>query len=1022
MPEKHSKDKKKIIDLWYRSGPGTGSTAPEKLLKFFHKNKECKIRGTTPPAFASLAGSFSKTVDRNILCLIQKDNRLHKVKNNIQSFTDRKVMAYPSDYLSRQVEVLKALTREESMVVVASLDSFFEKVVPPEEFKAEGLILRPTNSTYEKILKVLEKASYSREQIVAEPGDFSRRGEVIDFWPPGNDNPVRLVFEFDRLNEIKVFDVTTQRTLKTVEETEIIPVTAGGDSDSSTVAEYMDKNIPVFIFNEEILSKIKEKENNFSPVFIIKTEVQKPDMEFDIRPVRYSRQYDISPDEILRPLKKEGYDITLTAHTASELRILSEKVKQVLGFIPRSEISPLEKGFIVKDSEKAVVCITDIFPYHRRISSSRAVPKHPMEKVSGLNRGDYVVHKKFGVGLFSGLIKMKHDGITSDFLKLKYRGAGKLYVAVENADMVQKYVGSRFSTRLDSLSGNSWQKKVFRIRKSVKQLAKKLIKMYKKRQNKGFSFEPFSKMEKEFNRAFPHTLTPHQKDAVEDVIGDMESEQAMDRLVCGDVGFGKTEVSMRAAYRAVLNGKQVAFLAPTTVLARQHFHTFLDRFSNQPVIIEMLSRLVPKKRQRKIIKNVNRGKVDIVIGTHKLLSDALKFPSLGLVIIDEEQQFGVKQKEKLRFKSENVDILTTTATPIPRTLGMALGRVKGFSLINTPPPGRVGVKTMVMEMDMYTVQEALKKEVARGGQSFYIHSRVRSIKKVAGELKEKLPGLTIDYIHGRMSSGRIDGKMEKFVEGEIDCLVATTIVENGLDIPNANTMVIDRADELGLADIYQLRGRVGRSDIKGYCYLMYPEYKKLTPKVSKRLSVLSSFSNLGGGFQLSLKDLELRGAGELLGPRQHGNIMKVGFEYYSEILKEEVARMKGEDYVTPLEVDISLPLNAYIPEDYIDSARLRLSFYRRLAGTKEEETLKELTDELYDRFGSIPGPLRNLLKIIKLKILASKAGVSGISANKKQEVIFKLQSGEKIKTRLKKSDNFREIEDMLKNIDLLGDN
>ncbi|MGM0441204.1 MAG: DEAD/DEAH box helicase, partial [Elusimicrobiota bacterium] len=703
MSEKqyHKKNNSKFIDIW----KAENSSEIAKVFSCLSENKDCKVKGTTPSVFASIAGIVARKSGQSILCIVDKDNQLRKTKNNIQSFTPGKVLEYPSDYTARQVEVLNELTKKKPLVVVASLNSYPEKVISPKDFKDRQFSVRLGEVTYEKVLKILKKASYTREDVVTEPGDFSRRGEVIDFWSPGADNPVRLVFDFEKISKIRTFDISTQRSLKNIEEAEIVPVADSREKKKVTIEEYMDENTPAFVFNEEILSGLEKKNNRFSGPVFLKTELQKPDIEFNCRPVRYTEKYSLDPADLLSPLKEGDYEIILTGPTESELNILSEKVEQILGFFPETKLSNLRRGFIIEDIKMAVICITDIFPYHRRITApSEDVPRHPMEKLSGLNKGDYVVHKKFGIGIFKSLVKMEHDGVKSDFLKLKYKGEGKLYVAVENADMVQKYVGSRFSTSLDSLSGNSWKKKTFRIRESVKQLAKNLIKMYKKRQKKGFSFKPFPEMEKEFNDAFPYPLTPHQEEAVEDVLEDMESDKAMDRLVCGDVGFGKTEVSMRAAYRAVLNGKQVAFLAPTTVLARQHFHTFLDRFSNQPVIIEMLSRLVSKKRQRKIIRKINRGKVDIVIGTHKLLSDALDFPSLGLVIIDEEQQFGVKQKERLRFKTENVDILTTTATPIPRTLGMAMGRVKGFSLINTPPPGRVGIKTRVMEFDMNTVK------------------------------------------------------------------------------------------------------------------------------------------------------------------------------------------------------------------------------------------------------------------------------------------------------------------------------
>ncbi|MFW6134323.1 MAG: transcription-repair coupling factor [Elusimicrobiota bacterium] len=980
------------------------------IIKGLKSKDKVTVSGLTDSALSSLTAEIFDQIKSNILIVVEKEKDISIWTERINSFSKASAMPFPSDYPSKQIQTIKELLEPEPGIVICCQDSVKESVYSPSIYRAKTIGMKTGEKRYTEIVNKLAQGNYIRCDVVGEQGEFARRGKVIDFWPPGSQEPIRILFEKNTIKQIKTFNPLDQRSKKEIEKAEIIPAEFP-DKAEADIKEYLGDDYILVLPEEEYREGLVDNKETGT---LQRVYLKKAHHEFSTRSVSYAQSFSEVIKE-LESIKESGYKSVFTAPGEHELDKLLQTVEQEAGIKGDGFVSNLDQGFICDDIKTAVLTVGDILPYKKVISPQPPPPPHPMEEFSDLEPGDFVVHRRFGIGEFQGMEKVKHNSSISDFLKIKYAKEAALYVAVENADIIQKYIGSKWKTKLDSLSGKSWQRTIKTVRKSVEAVSKKLLHMYKQREKKGRSFEPHPEVEKEFAEYFPYKLTRHQKEAIQEVLEDMESDRAMDRLVCGDVGFGKTEVSMRASFRAVLNGSQVIVLAPTTVLARQHFHTFRKRFANFPVIIEMLSRLVSSSDQKRIIQKINDGRVDIVIGTHKLLSQKINFPNTGLLIIDEEQRFGVEQKEKLRFRFKNVDLLTTTATPIPRTLAMAMGKVKGFSLINTPPPGRQGIKTQVLGYNMDTIKKALKHEVHRGGQCYFVHSRVKTIKKVTENLKDKIPELKFKYIHGRMKSNKINSIMDEFITGDFDCLVTTTIIENGLDIPNVNTMIIDSAHRLGLADIYQLRGRIGRSSIKAYCFLMYPPHLELTPRVKERMSALKSFSALGSGFQLALRDLQIRGAGELLGPRQHGNIMKVGFEYYSTILKQEIAKLRGEEYIEPIEVEISLPVSAYIPEDYVQSSGLRLAFYRKLSSVTEKEKLKKIKDEIKDRFGEIPKQTENLIKIINIKIQASKAKIKEISIID-SEVVLKLISNEKIKKKLDKKNIFSNIKNHINSI------
>lgn len=652
-----------------------------------------------------------------------------------------------------------------------------------------------------------------------------------------------------------------------------------------------------------------------------------------------------------------------------------------------------------------VMSDSEIFGWKKPTTLSRPKPRRgvtPETFFADVNPGDLVVHIEHGIGRYIGLIKLDFEGVEREYLAVEYSNRDKLYVPIHQADRLARYVGmDDHPPPLNRLGSADWNTVKRRAKKAVEDIAKELLEIYAKREvAPGHAFSPDTEWQSEIEDAFPYVETEDQLRAIAEVKADMEKPRSMDRLICGDVGYGKTEVALRAAFKAVMDSKQVAVLAPTTVLAQQHYQTFQDRLISYPVKIEVLSRFRTKSQQEETLKNLAEGTTDIIIGTHRLLQKDVVFKNLGLLIIDEEQRFGVKQKERLKQLRTEIDVLTLTATPIPRTLHMSLSGVRDLSTINTPPEERLPVQTIIAEYDEILIRNAILRELDRGGQVFYIYNRVMGIEQKANRLRNLLPDLRIDVGHGQMSERQLEQVMIRFIAGESDVLVSTTIVENGLDMPNVNTIIIDRADRMGLAQLYQLRGRVGRGAVQAYAYLLTPKHHELNPDARKRLEAIAEASELGAGFRIAMRDLEIRGAGDLLGAKQHGHIGAVGFDLYTRLLAQAIREIKGEAphtvtgeeataYLNPLSegVQLNLPIPAYVPEDYLPEEKLRFRLYRRMAGITTLEGINEIARELEDRFGEMPEPLANLLYHLKLKILAMEAGVKSIITETGQIVI-----------------------------------
>ena len=717
-------------------------------------------------------------------------------------------------------------------------------------------------------------------------------------------------------------------------------------------------------------------------------DADKFECHFDIKPLGLGKgNYQMVIDHINK--------LTMNEYLVKVFCETPQQAKRVLEMLIERDLPPeyisvsvgfISEGFLSEALKLVIISENEIFGNRQRrvVSRKRYNSGAPILSLIDMKVGDHVVHVSHGIAIYEGIRRIDIDGQAQDFLILKYKEDDRLYVPTYQVDLVQKYVGNKdesYEPRIDYLGGKSWQNRKRRAQAAVEEMAEDLLKLYAIRQAKeGFSYPKEVPWESEFEALFPFTETDDQLQAIEDVKADMETDKPMDRLVCGDVGYGKTEVALRAAFKAVMTEKQVALLVPTTILALQHYDTFEKRFKQFPLHVEMLNRFRSQKEIKSVKKRLEDGTVDIVIGTHSLLSETVSFNNLGLLIVDEEHRFGVKHKEKIKQFKETVDVLTLTATPIPRTLHMSLVGIRDFSIINTPPANRLPIQTFVLPYNTKVIKDAIIKEMSRDGQIFFVHNRVQNIAMIAKTIQELVPHARVAIAHGQMPERELENVMLEFVRHKHDILVCTMIIESGLDIPNVNTIMINRADAFGLAQLYQLRGRVGRADEQAYGYLFYPQDKPITERAQKRLRVIEEFTDLGSGFKIALRDLEIRGAGNILGAQQHGHITNVGYELYCKLLDEAVRKLKGEKVEEEIETSINLPIEAFLPDDYIPDSRQKISIYKKISALKTQEEKQTLTNELKDRYGDLPTPVEMLLEIAAIKQLCQKLGITAIVA------------------------------------------
>jgi transcription-repair coupling factor (superfamily II helicase) len=641
-------------------------------------------------------------------------------------------------------------------------------------------------------------------------------------------------------------------------------------------------------------------------------------------------------------------------------------------------VAPLSSGFALPQSKLLLVAEAEIFGRRaRQPKSLKTARTEAIDTFVELEPDDYVVHIQYGIGIFKGIERIRALGRERDYVKLEYAGEETVFVPIEQANLVQRYIGNEGAPpRLDKLGSKSWEGRKSRVKKSVEDIAGQLVALYSKRKAApGFAFPEDTEWQTMFEAAFPFEETADQLRCVEEIKTDMETPSPMDRLVCGDVGYGKTEVAVRACFKAVMGGKQIAFLAPTTILAEQHYENFVQRFERFPVKVAMLSRLVDGKTTRKVLKEVKEGNVDLLVGTHRIIQKDVVFKDLGLIVVDEEQRFGVKDKERLKEFKTSVDCLTLSATPIPRTLHMSLLKIRNMSLLATAPQNRLPIETTVEEWNEDRVVKAIRAEAARGGQVFFLHNRVESLEETRIKLQNLVPEMLIETAHGRMDPRDLEDVMHRFIHGGFHVLVSTTIIENGIDIPNVNTIIIDRADRYGVSQLYQLRGRVGRSDRLAYAYLFYPKDRALSEVAMKRLQVISDFTELGSGFKIAMKDMEIRGAGNLLGAEQSGDILSVGFDLYLRLLDEAIHKLEDEHYSGETETLLELEYSGFIPNEYIDSPQQKMEVYKKIASIRTREECDAITAELVDRFGPLPDEVESLLALAEIRIICRNLAV-----------------------------------------------
>lgn len=719
----------------------------------------------------------------------------------------------------------------------------------------------------------------------------------------------------------------------------------------------------------------------------------------------YNNSFELLIKDLER-YKKNGYQVILLSGSRTRAKRLADDLmaEGLNAFYSEDydhEVKPgeimtgygkIKKGYEYPMLKFVVISESDIFGGEKKKKKRKRI--YEGEKIASftdLNIGDYVVHESHGLGIYRGIEKIEVDKTEKDYIKIEYAGGGNLYILATQLEQIQKYAGAGAKKpKLNKLGGQEWNKTKSRVKGAVREIAEDLVKLYAVRQNdRGFAFGPDTVWQKEFEEMFPFEETEDQDLAIAATKADMESTKIMDRLICGDVGYGKTEIAIRAAFKAVQDGKQVAFLVPTTILAQQHYNNFVQRMKDFPVNIDLLCRFRSSAEQKKTIEKLKKGQVDIIIGTHRLLSKDVVYKDLGLLIIDEEQRFGVAHKEKIKQLKTNIDVLTLTATPIPRTLHMSLIGIRDMSVLEEPPMDRVPIQTYVMEYNEELVREAISRELARGGQAYFVYNRVREIADVATKIAELVPEANVAYAHGQMKETELENIMYRFINGEIDVLVSTTIIETGLDISNVNTMIIHDADNMGLSQLYQLRGRVGRSNRTAYAFLMYKRDKMLKEVAEKRLAAIKEYTELGSGFKIAMRDLEIRGAGSLLGERQHGHMEAVGYDLYCKMLNEAVKEAKGIAVEESFDTSIDIVIDAYIPMGYIPNELQKLDIYKRIADIETQEETEEMTEELIDRFGDPPKSVENLLYIAKIKSMAHRLYFTEV-AQKGESVRFTL--------------------------------
>ena len=1044
--------KQAIVNLFEQS-----SKIKELVQKLKLENQKLNLKHLAGSSLSFVISSTFKKVEKPFLLIFDdKEDAAYYLNDLEQLLGDQNVLFYPGSYrrpyqidevdnvnILLRSEVLNRInSRKKPAVIVTYPSALFEKVITKRELERNTLSLKVGEQiSLDFVNEVLFEYQFNRVDFVTDPGEFAVRGGIVDVFSFSNEEPYRIEFFGDEIDSIRTFDIETQLSKEKVTKIRILPNVENKklQEKRESFINYISNQTVVFIKNQELLThrldqlfkKAQEafKEINegiamaapevlFCDANTIQTHLRNynqvsfsnsddsanESFVFDTKPQpAFNKQFERLIDNLNENTSKKikNYLCCANEKQAERFKDIFDDIDE--NVVYQTLVFPLYSGFI--DRDLGIACYTDheIFDrYHKfRLKSGYAKKQAiTLKELTYLEKGDFVTHIDHGIGRFGGLQKIDVEGKKQEAIKLIYGDRDVLYISIHSLHKISKFNGKDGkSPKIYKLGSGAWKKLKQKTKTRVKQIAYDLIKLYAKRKmQKGFAFGPDTSMQLELESSFMYEDTPDQLTATQDIKNDMENEQPMDRLVCGDVGFGKTEIAIRAAFKAVDNGKQVAILVPTTILAFQHYRTFTERLKDFPVVIDYMNRFRTTKQRNEIIKNLGEGKIDIVIGTHQLTNKSIIFKDLGLLIVDEEQKFGVAVKDKLKTIKANVDTLTLTATPIPRTLQFSLMAARDLSIINTAPPNRHPIDSQVIRFGEETIRDAIQYEISRGGQVFFIHNRIENIKEVAGLLQRLLPDAKIGIGHGQLDGKKLEQLMLSFMNNEFDVLVSTTIVESGLDVPNANTIFINNANNFGLSDLHQMRGRVGRSNKKAFCYFITPPYHMMTDDARKRIQALEMFSELGSGLNIAMKDLEIRGAGDLLGGEQSGFINDIGFDTYQKILSEAIEELKEKEFKDLYqedqkinkafikEIQIDTDFELLFPDDYINSIKERLNLYGELGKVENQEALTKFETELIDRFGPLPIQAVDLLQSIQIKWHAKALGFERLILKKQQMI------------------------------------
>lgn len=1039
------------------------------FIKAVPQAKNSMLTGVNFGAFNLIIRELLHRLQQPILIVASDENRAQQIYSSlVELFEENMVHFFPVeplletqaavsslDELSQRLDAMSFLLTKQKGIVISTPQALQYPLPAAIKFKANSLTLKVNQvCNLSKICDFLVRCGYKRDDLVANPGEFALRGDILDIYPINIAYPYRIEFFDDEIDNIRTFNPVSQRTKDSLTEVVIEPADDQLDKlyqneDYTTILDYLtESGIICFddirairqnivqidarnrdylahetstnikncrldftsIFNQIVQAKIysslfqvsvndlkidqllnlhtREPQQFFSQMSLIKNELSV--YELQQQTVIIQADNLVRAKQIKSTFADYGIDITIAAENS-----LIPNKRQII-------VDNFNQGFVLPRINLVYLTEHDLFnrqPHiHKKIKSLENAQQ--IRSYQELNPGDYVVHINHGIGIFEGIKTLESNGKKGDYITITYRNHDQLFVPADQLGVVQKYVASDGKIpKINKLGGNEWAKTKCRVQEKIEDIADELLAIYAHRATeKGFAFLPDDELQRDFEASFPYLETPDQIKAIKEIKLDMQKEKPMDRLLVGDVGFGKTEVALRAAFKAIDSGKQVAFLVPTTILAEQHYATMLERFKDFPVNVAMLCRFQTEKEADEIATNLSNGKIDIVVGTHRILSRDIKFKNLGLLIIDEEQRFGVKHKEKLKKLKNNIDVLTLTATPIPRTLHMSMIGVRDLSVMETPPANRYPIQTYVTEETPNIVREACLRELARNGQIFFLHNKIQDIDQKVSYLSQLIPEARIEYIHGRMSERQLEDIMLRFTQKKFDILVTTTIIETGVDLPNVNTLLVENADTYGLSQLYQLRGRIGRSSRLAYAYFLYKRDKVLTEVSEKRLNAIRDFTALGSGFKIAMRDLSIRGAGNILGKQQHGFIDSVGYDLYAQMLDQTIKQKRGDKVCHKTNAEVRINLEAYIPTEYISSQKQKIEFYKKIKHANNVKAIDDIADELIDRFGTYPKSVENLLNIATIKVLADTAQILSITnIDEKIDIVLDQKASEELK-------------------------